>query len=88
MLECIFEVENLQKTPEENLNNIKQIIGQVYEAVNAPDAASAIPTADFIKRKVFKMIGKNLASNTKTDEGIYKVVDKVFYGNKTKLCIP
>lgn len=26
VLECIFEVEDLQKSPEENLNNIKMIL--------------------------------------------------------------
>lgn len=49
VLECIFEVEDLQKPPEENLNNIKMIISQVFEASNAYDTLSALPSADFIR---------------------------------------
>ena len=37
VLECIFEVEDLQKPSEENLTNIKMIIAQVFESANSPD---------------------------------------------------
>ncbi|CDW80407.1 UNKNOWN [Stylonychia lemnae] len=86
VLECIFEVEDLQKTPEQNLNNIKTIITQLYEASNSQDVYKAIPQADYIKRRVYHQIGKNLADIN--DPGLYKTVDKVFYGNKSKVCIP
>ena len=89
MLECVFEVEDLQKSPEDNLNNIKTILNQVFEAANSPEAALALPTDDFIKRKVSRILGRTFSSPLPDPANSqYRFFEKVFYGNKTKLCIP
>ena len=84
LLDQIFEIEDLQKSAEENLSNIKKLIQCYYESANSADLKEMIPNIDFVKRRVYQQFAKNLSA----DPSIYKTVEKTFNGVKHKICIP
>ena len=61
-LDAIFDLEDFQKSQDENLLKIKSLIATLYQSINSNEIHNLIPKQDFIMRKVSKEINKNLDS--------------------------
>ena len=59
----------------------------MYDTLNKPDIKNLVPKTDFIYRRVYKEINKNLSSNT-VDQSLYRSIDQTLNGEKYKFIIP
>lgn len=48
LLDQIFDIEDLQKSPEENLQKTKQLVTMMFESINKKEIISLMPKSDFI----------------------------------------